>query len=781
MRAHRLSAIAILLFACSTSESVTPVAGAGGAAGASAGGAGGASAPGTSFHIDPFIGSGGFAYSAGSSFPGASAPLGLAKVGPDTIGPWATINFLHYSGYWNGDDRIQGFSHMHLHGTGASDYGVLGVMPVDGFDASKTTMAGHTSPFQKSSEKASPGRYSVTLDNGGIAVDLTATTRAAHHRYTWPAASTAGTVVFDLAHHLNDVSTDASDVTLFPSEQRARGSLRTKGGMSGGFTLYFEIKTRAAWSSAQTWADGSAPADGTTVSGKQGGFALTFPLTAGAPVEVQIGLSLVSAEGAAASLAAELPAWDFDATAKATAADWSALTDRIRVSGASEAERSIFKTALYHAFLMPSVHSDGDGSFTGPDGKVHKADAYRYVSDLSLWDTYRTVQPLYDLAYPEASREVARSLVDFAKIAGFFPKWTVGNVDAGTMIGASSEAMLADAYVKNVRDFDAEWAYQTMLAAATSPTPPPGGRGGRDGVEQYMKYGFLPAVTEDGQKHGGTVSRTWEMAANDFALGQLAGALGHADDAAMLATRSLSYKALFDPAGGYLRGKKWDGTFASPNINPTQYSDDYVEANGIQSGWVPWDPEGMTALFGSKDGYAAALDDMFQKTKTEWDGVDPDPMNLKGKAAPRPYYRVGNEGDLHVPFLFTQAGRPDLAQKWVRWTMAQFFAASPDGLPGNDDGGATSCWYVFAALGFYPISGSDRYIVGVPLFEHVEIDVAGGMFTIDAPGASATKQYVQSVQLNGAPLASPELHHADLKAGGSLVFVMGDQPGAWKP
>jgi predicted alpha-1,2-mannosidase len=773
MRVHRLTALAAFVLACSSDEAVSPSAG--GASAGGAGGAGGAPAA-TSFKVDPFIGSGGFAYAAGSSFPGASAPLGLAKVGPDTIGPWATVNFLHYCGYWYGDDRIQGFSHMHLHGTGATDYGVLGVMPVDGFDASKTTMEGHTSPFQKSSEKASPGRYSVTLDNGGIGVDLTATTRAAHHRYTWPAASTSGTVVFDLAHHLNDVSTEMSDVTLYPQEQRARGSLRTKGGMSGGFTLYFEIKTKTAWSQAQTWADGSAPVDGTKVTGKQGGFALTFPLSGGAPVEVQIGLSLVSPDGAAAALATELPAWDFDGTAKATAAEWSAITDRIRVTGATETERTMFKTALYHAFLMPSVHSDVDGSFTGPDGVVHKADGYRYVTDLSLWDTYRTVQPLYDLAYPEASREVVRSLVDFAKIAGFFPKWTVGNVDAGTMIGASAEAMLSDAWVKGVRDFDAEWSYQTMLAAATSPTPPPGGRGGRDGVELYMKYGYIPSITEDGQKHGGSVSRTFELGADDYSLSRLADGLGHASEAAMLEERSHSYRALFDPAAGFLRAKKWDGTFSAANINPSQYTDDYVEANGIQSGWVPWDPEGMAQLFGSKEAYAAALDTFFQNTKMEWDGLDPDPMSLKGKGAQRPFYRVGNEGDIHVPFLLTQAGRPDLAQKWVRWTMAQFFGTGPDGLPGNDDGGATSCFYVWAALGFYPIAGSDRYIVGVPLFEHAEIDVPGGMFTIEAPGASATKQYVQSVTLNGAPLTAPELRHADLKAGGSLKFVMGDQP-----
>ena len=784
MRVSLLFVAAAMTAACAGNETTSPLAtaNAGGAAGAAGkGGAGGAAGSAgaagtatlaTSKTIDPFIGSGGFAYAAGSSFPGACAPNGLVKLGPDTNGPWATVNFLHYSGYWYGDDRIQGFSHAHLHGTGAIDYGELGVMPLPSFDPSKLTMDAFESTFSKASEHAEPGRYAVTLDNGGIAVELTATPHVAYHRYTWPASSTTGTVLVDLAHHLDGISVDASDVTLSADQQSARGSVHTKGGMSGGFPLYFELRSKTKWTSATTWVDGATPASATKIVGKGGGFALAYA-TAGAPIELKVGLSLVSADAAAAAIDGEAPDWDFEKVAKATAADWDGILGRLRVAGGTETQRTIFASALYHAFEMPSVHSDADGTFVGPDGKIHQASGFRYVSDLSLWDTYRTLNPLYHLAWPEAARDVTRSLTTFAEIAGFFPKWTVGNVDAGTMIGASAEVVLADAWVKGLHDFDGEAAYQRLHAAATSAVPPPGGRGGRDHVELYDQYGYVPSTV------GGSVSWTMEFGADDFALAELAGALGHDADRDALRARSLGYRALFDADHMYLRAKTTAGAWAGPNTNPSAFTNEYVEANGYQSSWAPWDVEGMAMLHGGKEALVAHLEDLFAQTKDDWDNLDPDPTSLKGKAAPRPFYRAGNENGLHIPYLFAQAGRPDLTQKWVRWLLETAYGKGPDGLPGNDDGGTMSAWYVWSALGFYPLAGSDRYIVGAPLFDHAEIDLPGGKLTIDAPGVSATNLYVQSVTLNGAPLTKPELRHGDFATGGALVFTMGPAPSMW--
>lgn len=721
-----------------------------------------------------FIGTGGFGYNAGSAFPGAAAPAGLAKVGPDTKGPWGTVSFLHFSGYWYGDDTIRGFSHLHLHGTGATDYGVLAVMPSDGFDASRTTAGGYESPFQKKSESANPGHYAVTLDRGNIAVDLTATPHAAHHRYTYPPGAAAANVIFDLDHHLDGGTISDASVTLLPAEQRISGKLHSIGGMSGGFggyDVFFEIRAAKAWTDSQVWSNGAAPAQGTSATGTGVGFELAFDPAE--PIEIAVGLSLVSADAAAANLAAEIPAPStFEDTKKKTADTWTALIDRVQVTGGTPAQRDTMTAALYHAFLMPTVMSDVDGSYVAMDGQIRVADGYHYVSDMSLWDTYRTLHPFYDLVAHEYARDAVRSLHEQAIAGGFFPKWPIATGESGTMIGASAEIVVADAYIKGVTDFDAEGAYSILRAAAMDSIAPPGGRGGRNHVESYMTFGYVPAPT------GGSVSLTTEYACEDFALGDLAAALGHDADAAALHARALGYRKLFDPETGFLWAKNEDGTFATYHVDPTLFADEFVEGNAWQGLWmVARDADGLAALFGGRAAAVAKLEELFAKTKEDWDLFDPEDT-LKS-AGPRPYFWAGNEPDINAPYLFAQLGRPDLTQQWVSWVRDNVFGPGAEGLPGNDDGGTLSTWWAFSALGFYPIAGSDRYIVGTPLFTHAELAVPGGTFTIDAPGASSESVYVQSAKLNGAPLDVAELTHADLAAGGKLEFVMGAKPSQW--
>ncbi len=721
-----------------------------------------------------FIGSGGFGYGAGSATVSAAAPQGLVKAGPDTKGPWGTIRFLHFSGYWYGDDTIQGFSHLHLHGTGATDYGVLAVMPSDGFDASRTTAAGYESKFQKGSESLTPGRYTVTLDRGDIHTDIVATTHAAHHRYTYPAGATAAHVIFDLDHHLDGGSIKDADVTLYPAENRIRGRLRSLGGMSdgfGGYDVFFEVKTRAAWIEGQVWHDGGAPAPGTSAAGAGVGFALKFdPAT---PIEVQVGVSLTSGDAAAKNLAAEMPAWAFDDTAKQTAAAWQSLLDTVRVEGGSSLRRDMMTAAVYHAFLMPTVLSDVDGGYRGMDGQAHTASGHRYVTDMSLWDTYRTLHPLYALVAPDRALDSVISLHEKAKQGGFFPKWPIATGEAGTMIGSSAEVVLGDAYVKGITNFDAEGAYQLMKAAAMDTAPPPGGRGGRDHVEAYMEAGYMPADVV-----GGSVSRTTEFANDDFGLAALAEGLGHQADADALRARAIGYRKLYDPETGFLWARNADGSWAGSHADPTVFSKEFVEANAWQSLWmVALDSEGLATLAGGRDKLVAKLEEMFAKSKEELDAIDHDNTLVVGGM--RSYYWGGNEPDINAPYLFAQLGRPDLTQKWVAWARAAHFTPGADGLPGNDDGGTMSAWFIWSALGFYPLAGSDRYVIGAPLFPRAEIAVPGGTFTVEAPEVSDVNIYVQSVELNGAPLAKAELHQADLKAGGKLSFVMGPAPSKW--
>ncbi|HEY8091308.1 MAG TPA: GH92 family glycosyl hydrolase [Polyangiaceae bacterium] len=721
-------------------------------------------------------GTGGFGFSVGSAFPGAAAPQGLAKLGPDTSGPWGTIQFLHCSGYWYGDDTIQGFSHMHVHGTGVPDYGVLGIMPLPAFDGSQTTMGAYQSKFDKTTESASPGSYAVTLANGGIRVEETATTHAGHHRFTFAPGTTTGHVVLDLDHHIASGTVSTETVDLDPLAGTVTGSFRSLGGLSGGFggtMVYFVAKPKQLWSAAQVWSAGAAPATGQHAQGTGVGAELDFDLSSNpGPVEVQVGLSLTSTAEAGANLAAEMPSFAFDHEAAATAAAWQQATSVIAVQGGTPVQQAMMQAAVYHLFLMPTVQSDVDGSYVGLDGKIAKASGWHYCSDLSLWDIYRTLHPLYDLVAQDRASDTVQSLVAMARAAGFFPKWPIGDGEAGTMIGASAEVVVADSYVKGVRGFDAEGAYQILSAAAMSSTDPPGGRGGRSSVVPYMQLGYVPATV------GSSASLTIEYGQDDWALAQLATALGHTSDAATLQARSHGWQKLFDPATGYLWSKNADGSWATTHGDPTIQSDDFDEANAAQSLWGPWyDVAGLETVLGGKDALVSTLESFFEQGKADYDSVNwTEPLS---SGTQRKWYWGGNEPDIHSPYLFALAGHPELTQKWLPWIEGEVYTAGADGLPGNDDAGTMSAWLVFSMVGFYPIPGTDQYVVGAPAFTQSTLAVPGGAFTVSAPAASPANLYVQGVTLNGTPLATPVIHHADLKAGGTLAFEMGPTASTW--
>ena len=728
------------------------------------------------------IGTGGFYFSVGSGFPGATAPQGIAKLGPDTTGPsFGNINFLHCSGYWYGDDTITGFSHMHLHGTGVPDYGVLGIMPVPSFSASTTTMSGYQSKFAKSSEKVAPGKYTVTLDNGNILVEMTATTHAGHHRYTYPSSATTAHVVLDLDHHIASGSVEAETLDLVPASNMLTGSFLTKGGLSGGFggsTIYFAAKTAKQWKQALVWSAGNAPAAGTHAQGTGVGVDLDFD---GNTAEIQVGLSFVSIAGATANLNAEMPSFAFDQEAMATAAAWAKATGVVQVQGGTSAQQAMMQAALYHSFLMPSIQSDVDGSYVGVDRKVAMAQGFHYVSELSLWDVYRTLAPFIDLVAPERALDTAASLIAMSKAEGFFPKWPIGDGEAGTMIGASAEVVIADAYVKGIRGFDAEGAYQTMRAAAMDSTAPAGGRGGRDQVVPYMQLGYVPA--QSASNLGVSASLTIEYGQDDAALSQLAAALGHSSDAATLATRSQGWRKLYDPKTGLLWAKLANGSWAGPHGDGTLESDDFDEANAQQSAWGPWyDMAGLESTAGGKAAMVAKLETYFENSKADYDGIDwsnPTALGPHGFGTIRKYYWGSNEPSIHQVYIFALAGRPDLTQKWLPWIEAETYTAGADGIPGNDDAGTMSAWLAFSMLGFYAVPGTDQYVIGAPSFPKATIAVQGGTFTVEAPQVSAANTYVQSVMLNGKALATPVIHHTDLKAGGTLQFTMGPSPGTW--
>ena len=697
--------------------------------------------------VDPRIGTGGLGFAHGSCFVGAAMPHGLVKLGPDTSGDFGTVNFLHYSGYFADDNKVQGFSHVHLHGAGATDYGVLSVMPVMAFDPAKTSVVDYETRFDKETELAAAGRYELTFVNG-IKAELTATTHAGVHRYTG-----AGAVVIDLAKTLSGGEIDQAAIEVGATE--ITGSLHHLGGMTGGFggyTIFFVI--RGNWTSALTWSDAAAPSSASSATGTGVGAALEV----GAEAQLAVGISLVSLDGARANLDAEVPAVDFDATASAARDAWTAQLSTVLVTGGSESERRTFYTSLYHAFLMPTVIEDVDHAYQLAGDQVRTSNGWRQMSDLSLWDTYRTVQPLYAWLAPASARDSARSLVAFGEGIGIFPKWPLATGETGTMLGASAEIAIADATLRGI-DVDAATAWPLLRAAAMDPTPPATGRGGRGGVEPYLDLAYVP---RDGGS-GRTVSLTTEFAHDDFALGNLAAHLGDTADAEALLARSRGWRQLFDPAVGFLRGRNADGTFPTEAFDPLELGDDYAEANAWHSLWMAGahDPDGLAEMFGGRDAAIAKLELFFDSAKLDFETADESAANF-----PRPYYWHGNEPDMNAAYVFAQLGRPDLTNTWVRWIEDSLYSDRPDGVAGNDDGGTLGAWYVLSALGVYPIPGSDRWIIGQPRFPQARVLVGDRelVITIDDAGEPGT------VELDGVPVTG-ELTHAQLRDATTLHFV----------
>lgn len=684
-------------------------------------------------YVDPRIGTGGLGFAHGSCFVGALVPHGLAKPGPDTSGPFGTVSFQHYSGYFAEDNKIRGFSQLHLHGTGATDYGILSLMPTLAFDASKQKVTDYETAFAKTDEHAEAGYYSVKLENA-IEVELTATQRVAVHRYTMPAA---GAVVVDLTKVLEGGMVDAGDLAVTPTE--ISGSLHHKGGMSGGFggyTLYFAMHSDQPFSATSQWAMGAAlalPAGKTTIA---------------------IGLSFVSLDGARANLAAEVPSVDFAAVRSAAHDAWRTKLDVVKLTGGTQEQRRTFYTSFYHAFMMPTVIDDHSGDYVlaySPTVEHHDP-SWSMLSDMSLWDTYRTTVPLYSWLSPQSARDQVKSLQAFATQLGFYPKWPIAIGESGTMLGSSAEIAIADTIVRGGQtDLGVD---MQMLLTSTS--------GGRDKVADYIQYGYVP-------RSSGTrsASLTVEYAHDDYALAQLTG------DPALL-ERSHGWRKLYDPAVGFIRARNADGSFPTGAFDPTVWIDDYAEADAWQQTVEAGihDPDGFATILGGNDAAVAKLTELFDKAKAEWDNLDPESAGN----FPLRYYWAGNEPDINAPFLFAELGRPDLTQKWLRWAEDTFFSDQPNGVPGNDDGGAMGGWYVFATLGLYPIAGGDRYVVGAPRFSNARITLPSGHeLNIVADGVSDSAMYVKSVDLDGVPVAMPYLTQTQLNSASRLHFVMSNK------
>ncbi len=723
--------------------------------------------------VDPMIATGGLGFGQGSSYPGAAAPFGLVAISPDTRTEGAHVSGFHNGGYWYEDHLITGFSHIHLQGVGAPDCGNVLFYPADGFEQDHTETATRVASFSHDNETASPAYYAVTFDNG-IQTEITAGQRVGVHHYHFPDGAEP-TIVIDLEHQMEPRDWDEteekyrvpSSISIDPDTGVVTGLTQNSGSLAGryyGFVVYFWAEMVPPPTSWGSWADADPEEDVTDATGDDLGGWLGFEAQeGGTDVTVRVGVSFVSTENAEANWQAEAGELDFEGLLAQSEDEWRDWLGHVQVWGGTDRERTIFHSALYRSMLMPNLRSDADGSYLGFDATVRVEPDEPFYSDMSFWDTYRTLHPLVNLAYPDASRDFASSLVRMAQQSGgCLPRWPCGHGDSGSMIGDPADIVLADTWIKGIQDFDVDAAYEAAKLCADAGKPETALSGGRSGIGSYLGRGW---VTTD--EDSGAVARTMEYTWADHAMARWATALGHEDDAARYWARSRYYLNLWDEETGFFRGRNSQGDMEPlEDFSELAWQDEYTEGNAWQYTWLaPQDADRLADVMGGTDAFLDRLDEFFDLSTEEEEDVWPEN-----------YYWHGNEPDIHVPYLYALVGEPERGAPWVQWVRETRYGTGADGVDGNDDGGTLSAWYVLSALGIYPIAGTDIYALGPPVFRHAEVETIGGTLTIDATGAQwvARGQYLGAA-LDGLAVEGGTLTHDQLATDASLHFLLGPE------
>jgi predicted alpha-1,2-mannosidase len=722
--------------------------------------------------VNPFIGTGGIPWVCGHNFPGVSLPFGMVRLGPETASILINKKALNTSGYYYGDNKIIGFSHTRLVGTGATDGGFFLVFPATGKVTQKVRTSGLYTKFSHEEEIAFPGYYAVKLPKLDVLAELTATQRVGMHRYTFSNVETPH-ILIKVTNALGDGRSREGQVSILPETNEIEGSVRTFGSFSGrygGIKVYFVARFNQPFLEYGSWNNDIFLPDKHNAEGNNIGIDLSFKKKNSQQViELKLAISFVSIENARENLEVETGQKSFEEIMAEAKSAWEEKLSLIKIDGCSENQRTIFYSALYRTFQMPTIFNDVNGEYFGFDKRIHKAEGFQYFTDLSLWDTFRTVHPLYTIIAPQDQRDMLVSLVEMSKQGGWLPRWPSGNGYTNSMLGTPADIVIAESYLKGIRNFDVETAYQKMRETALSATSKGAPFSGREGGDLYMKYQYCPA-----EKMKEAVSRTIEFGWSDFAIANLAETLGKEEDTKLFSAQSKYYQNLWNPETQYFQPRFSAGNFVD-EFKPLlltyldsdgKYTNDYVEGSALQWRWGPfYDAKGLISLFKDRQYYVNELNDFFTES---------DPK--MGAWNPGSFYWHGNEPDMHAAYLFNDADRPDLTQKWVRWILENKYGIGFDGLDGNDDAGTLSAWYIFSALGFYPVAGSDKYQIGAPLFQKTEVKVGNDLLTIVANNYSLRNIYVQKVWLNDSLLDRSWLTHAEISSGGILIFEMGEQP-----
>ena len=726
--------------------------------------------------VDPMIGTG----EEGHTFPGATVPFGMVQLSPDTEIRHFRQSYKWAAGYRYEDSSILGFSHTHFAGAGHSDLGGFLIQPIAGEvrlepGDSQKPGSGYRSRFSHATEKAEPGYYAVTLDDYKVRAELTATARVGVHRYAFPAGAPAH-LLLDLRSSIYNYQGKVLWSRLRLRSDGAVTGMRQTRGWAPGRQLHFAMRFSRPLSAHELRnielppneyrgfrTPGTSPADTQSVEGRALVGVFDFG-TLSEPLVVKLAISPVSEDNALANLNAEVAGFDFDGVRAAARQAWEQALGVVDIE-ASPAMRKNLYTALYHALLAPSLSMDVDGSYRGPDQQVHRAAGFQFVSSFSLWDTYRAQQPLLTLLQPERrTNDIVRSLLASREHSpyGILPVWQFQGIETWCMIGYHAVPVIADAYMKGIRGYDASAALEAMRASATY--APYGHLG------DYMKLGYVP-LDNDGE----AASKTVEYAFDDWTIARMAAAMGRSDVAKEFEARAANWRNVFDKQTGFVRPRRADGSFMTP-FDPARAGSDsgFTEGNAWQYSWYqPHDEAGLISLLGGDQKLVAKLDAMFDAK------VDPkDYAHVEDIAGMIGQYIHGNEPSHHLAYLYNYAGAPWRTQERLKQIIDSQYKPAPDGLVGNDDLGQMSAWLFFSGLGFYPVApASNEYAIGRPFVDQATLQLPNGKrFRIVAEGMSEANRYVGSISLNGKPLTRSFLRHDEILAGGELHFRMSAQP-----
>ena len=739
-------------------------------------------------YVDPFIGTGGD----GHTFPGAVVPFGMVQLSPDTDSVFRGIDpqpeiYKRCAGYHYDDTTIVGFSHTHFSGTGHSDLGDLLMMPITGevkLDAgtAKNPDAGYRSRFSHQNESAKPGYYQVLLEDYKINAELTATTRVGMHKYTFKEHD-KGSVLLDLTHGIYNFKNKViwSDVRVI--NNRTILAYRATNGWANNRQMYFAIEFSKPFKDIELinldnsryrcngcLSESSSKKPSTIVNykipeaaGKALKVVADFDNLKGNPLLVKVGISAVSKSNALENLNSEIPHWNFDKVVKQADDVWHKSLDKFDIEGSLSQKRQ-FYTSVYHALQAPSVYQDVNGQYRGVDGEIHQAKDHTHYTLFSLWDTYRALHPLLTYVAPDKVSDMIASMLDHYQQSNdkMLPIWSFHGHETWTMIGYHAVSVIADAYLKGVRDFDVALAKEAILATANHPH--------YDAIPEYKHYGYVPLdVLPE------STSITLEYAYDDYAIGQFLTALGDNELAAEYYERATYYQNVFDPSVKFMRGRMKDGSW-NPDFDPQEakYMGAFTEGNSYQySFYVPQDVHGLINLKGGDKAFIARLDELFE-TELAYEKIKEheDIAGLIGQ------YAHGNEPSHHIAYLYNYAGEPWRTQARIRQIMDTLSSDKPDGLAGNDDVGQMSAWYIFSAMGFYPVAPGDlSYALGAPQLPKITLKLANKkQFTVLAKNLSADNKFVSQVSLNGKPLNRSYITHDDIISGGSLEFIMSAKP-----